>query len=333
MKACFLTKPAPIETSPLQFGDVPVPQPANGELLVRVLYCGVCRTDLHVIEGELSPRKSPVIPGHQVVGIVEELGKGAAKFKIGARVGIAWLFRTDGVCHYCRSGAENLCDNPAFTGYTVDGGYAEYIVAPEDFVYPIPAAFPDEQAAPLLCAGIIGFRSLRLSGIKPGGHLGFYGFGAAAHVAIQVARHWNVEVFACTRDARHQRLALELGAKWAGGTFAEPPVKLDAAIVFAPAGEIVPAALKALHKGGSLVLGGIHMSQIPSFDYDLLYQERLIRSVANNTRQDGEDFLRVAADIPIRSHVRIYPLQEANQALNALKNDAIPGAAVLKIEV
>jgi alcohol dehydrogenase, propanol-preferring len=332
MKACFLNKPAPVETNPLHYGDMPVPELAGGELLVRVRYCGVCRTDLHVIEGELPPRKSPVIPGHQVVGVVEKLGQGAAKFPIGARVGIAWLFRTDGVCHYCRSGAENLCDNPAFTGYSVDGGYAEYMVAPEDFVYAIPEAFANEQAAPLLCAGIIGFRSLRLSGIKRGGRLGFYGFGAAAHVAIQVARHWGIEVFACTRDTRHQRLALDLGAKWAGGTFAEPPEKLDAAIVFAPAGEIVPAALKALHKGGSLVLGGIHMSPIPSFDYDLLYQERLIRSVANNTRQDGEDFLRVAAEIPVRTHVRIYPLREANQALNALKNDAISGAAVLKIE-
>lgn len=332
MKACFLNKPARIETNPLQYGDVPAPQPAPGQLLVRVSYCGVCRTDLHVIEGELPPRKSPVIPGHQVVGIVEKLGEGARKFQVGVRVGIAWLFCTDGECHHCRSGAENLCDNPSFTGYSVDGGYAEYIVAPEDFVYEIPEAFPDEQAAPLLCAGIIGFRSLRLSGIKRGGQLGFYGFGAAAHVAIQVARHWGVEVFACTRNARHQRLALDLGAKWAGGTFAGPPVKLDAAIVFAPAGEIVPAALKALRKGGSLVLGGIHMSQIPSFDYDLLYQERVMRSVANNTRKDGEDFLRIAAEIPIRTHVRIYPLQEANQALNALKNDAIPGAAVLKIE-
>jgi propanol-preferring alcohol dehydrogenase len=301
-------------------------------VLVRIHYCGVCRTDLHVIEGELPQRKSPVIPGHQVVGEVEGLGESAHRFRIGARVGVAWLNHTDGVCEYCRSGAENLCDNPAFTGYTVDGGYAEHIVAPEDFVYPLPDAFPSEQAAPLLCAGIIGFRSLRLSGIKPGGRLGFYGFGAAAHVAIQVARHWNIEVYACTRDVRHQRLALELGAKWAGGTFAEPPVKLDAAIVFAPAGEIVPAALKALRKGGSLVLGGIHMSPIPSFDYDLLYQERIIRSVANNTRRDGEDFLRVAAEIPIRSHVQLFSLREANRALNALKNDAIPGAAVLRIE-
>jgi alcohol dehydrogenase, propanol-preferring len=332
MKACLLEAPAPVETSPLAFVDAPTPQPAQGEVLVRVRYCGVCRTDLHVIEGELTPRKSPVIPGHQVVGIVEELGAHAQKFRVGARVGVAWLHHTDGTCEYCRSGAENLCDAPAFTGYTVDGGYAEYIVAPEDFVYAIPEGFSADQAAPLLCAGIIGFRSLRLSGIKPGGRLGFYGFGAAAHVAIQVARHWNVEVYASTRDARHQKLALDLGAKWAGGALAEPPAKLDAAIIFAPAGEIVPAALKALRKGGTLILGGIHMSPIPSFDYDLLYQERSIRSVANNTRQDGEDFLRIAAEIPIHTHVQLFPIRDANRALNALKNDAIPGAAVLKIE-
>jgi propanol-preferring alcohol dehydrogenase len=332
MKACVLPKPAAIEKNPLEYAEVPTPQPAKKEVLVHVRYCGVCRTDLHVIEGELPLRKSPVIPGHQVVGVIQGLGESAQRFSVGARVGIAWLHRTDGVCEYCRSGAENLCDNPAFTGYTVDGGYAEYIVAPEDFVYSLPDAFPDEQAAPLLCAGIIGFRSLRLSGVQPGGRLGFYGFGAAAHVAIQVARHWNVEVYAFTRDVRHQRLALELGAKWAGDTFAQPPARLDAAIVFAPAGEIVPAALKALRKGGSLILGGIHMSPIPKFDYDLLYQERVIRSVANNTRQDGEDFLRIAAEIPIRTHVQIFSLREANRALNALKNDAIPGAAVLKIE-
>jgi propanol-preferring alcohol dehydrogenase len=332
MKACILKAPARIETNPLVFLDAPTPQPAQGEVLVGVRYCGVCRTDLHVIEGELTPRKSPVIPGHQVVGIVEELGAHAQRFRVGARVGVAWLHHTDGTCEYCRSGAENLCDNPAFTGYSVDGGYAEYIVAPEDFVYAIPEGFSDDQAAPLLCAGIIGFRSLRLSGIKPGGRLGFYGFGAAAHVAIQVAKYWDVEVYSSTRDTRHQKLALDLGAKWAGGTLAEPPEKLDAAIIFAPAGEIVPAALKALRKGGTLILGGIHMSPIPSFDYDLLYQERSIRSVANNTRQDGEDFLRIAAEIPIRTHVQLFPLWDANRALNALKNDAIPGAAVLKIE-
>jgi propanol-preferring alcohol dehydrogenase len=331
MKACLLHTPGAIETNPLQYADVAAPQPKSDEVLVRVRACGVCRTDLHVIEGELPPCKSPVIPGHQVVGIVEKQGDNARRFAVGDRVGIAWLHRTDGTCEYCRSNAENLCDNPMFTGYSVDGGYAEYIVAPEDFVYTIPAGFPDEQAAPLLCAGIIGFRSLRLSGIKAGGRLGFYGFGAAAHVAIQVARHWGVEVYASTRDVRHQKLALELGAAWAGGTFDEPSKKLDAAIVFAPAGEIVPAALKALKKGGRLVLGGIHMSPIPSFSYDLLYQERVIRSVANNTRQDGEDFLHVAAGIPIRTHVQVLPLADANRALNALKNDAIPGAAVLHI--
>jgi len=331
MKACLLRAPAAIETNPLKYEDVVTPLPKSGEVMVRVRACGVCRTDLHVIEGELPPRKSPVIPGHQVVGIVEKQGENTRRFAIGDRVGIAWLHRTDGSCEYCRSGAENLCDNPVFTGYSVDGGYAEYIVAPADFIYAIPAGFPDEQAAPLLCAGIIGFRALRLSGIKAGGRLGFYGFGAAGHVAIQVARHWGVEVFASTRDSRHQKLAIELGAVWAGGTFDEPPEKLDAAIVFAPAGEIVPAALKALKKGGVLVLGGIHMSAIPSFSYDLLYHERVIRSVANNTRQDGEDFLSVAAEIPIRTHVQIFPFAAANRALNALKNDAIPGAAVLHI--
>jgi len=331
LKACVLQTPAAIETNPLEYADVATPQPNRGQVMVRVHACGVCRTDLHVIEGELPPRKSPVIPGHQVVGVIEKRGERAQRFAMGARVGIAWLHQTDGTCEYCRRGAENLCDRPTFTGYSVDGGYAEFIVAPEDFVYPIPEGFPDEQAAPLLCAGIIGFRSLRLSGIKAGGCLGFYGFGAAAHVAIQVARHWGVDVYASTRDARHQNLALELGAVWAGGTFDEAPKKLEAAIVFAPAGEIVPAALKALKKGGVLVLGGIHMSPIPSFSYDLLYQERIIRSVANNTRKDGEDFLRVAAEIPIRTRVQSFPLREANRALNALKNDAVPGAAVLRV--
>jgi len=331
MKACLLVRPARVESNPLQYGEVPVREPNIGEVLVRVRCCGVCRTDLHVIEGELAPRRSPVIPGHQIVGIVERTGKDVSRFSIGSRVGIAWLHRTDGTCSYCCSGAENLCDHPEFTGYTVDGGYAEYVVAPEQFIYGIPERFADEQAAPLLCAGIIGFRCLRLSGIQSGGKLGFYGFGAAAHVAIQVARHWGIEVYASTRDVRHRRLALDLDAKWAGETFAEPPVKLDAAIVFAPAGEIVPAALKALRKGGTLVLCGIHMSPIPSFDYELLYQERVVRSAANNTRKDGEDFLKVAAEIPIETRVQLFSLEESNRALNALKNDAIPGAAVLQI--
>jgi propanol-preferring alcohol dehydrogenase len=331
MKACLLRRIAPIETSPLEFTDVEDPQPQGDQVLVRVTACGVCRTDLHVIEGELPPRKSPVIPGHQVVGVVEKMGERASRFKLGARVGIPWLHRTCGVCEYCLSGKENLCDNPTFTGYVVDGGYAELTLASEQFVYPIPDGFRDDQAAPLLCAGIIGFRSLRLSGIQPGGRLGFYGFGAAASVAIQVARHWNVEVYACSRDQRHQRLALEMGAAWAGGTAAEPPVKLDSAIVFAPAGEIVPAALKALKKGGTLVLAGIHMSPIPPLEYNLLYHERVIRSVANNTRQDGEDFMRLASEIPIKTQIETFRLADANRALNSLKNDAIHGAAVLQV--
>jgi propanol-preferring alcohol dehydrogenase len=331
MKACLLHSPARVETNPLDFTDVPNPVPQGDQVLVRVAACGVCRTDLHVVEGELPPRKSPVIPGHQVVGRIEKAGEAAKRFRIGDRVGIPWLHRTDGVCDYCRAGKENLCDNPTFTGYMVDGGYAEYTLAPEGFVYPIPEGLTDQHAAPLLCAGIIGFRSLRLSGIEAGGKLGLYGFGAAAHLAIQVARHWNVSVYAMTRDARHQKLALEMGAVWAGGTIDEPPEKLDAAVVFAPAGEIVPAALKALKKGGTVALGGIHMSPIPSFDYDLLYGERVLRSVANNTRQDGEDFLRLAAEIPIHTETEIFPLRDANRALNSLKNDAIRGAAVLQV--
>lgn len=331
MKACILRTPAKVETNPLEYTDVPQPAPGQREILIRVHACGVCRTDLHVLEGELAPRKSPVIPGHQVVGTVAEVQSDVSGWTTGARVGVAWLHATDGTCRYCRAGRENLCDRPEFTGWTVDGGYAEYIRARADFVYEIPQGFADEQAAPLLCAGIIGFRCLRLSEIGPGARLGFYGFGAAAHVAIQVARHWGAEVYASTRDPRHQKLALDLGAAWAGGTLEEPPKKLDAAIVFAPAGEIVPAALNALCKGGVLVLGGIHMSPIPSFDYGLLYGERVIRSVANNTRQDGREFLRIAAEIPIRTHVQLFPLHEANRALNALKNDAIEGAAVLKV--
>jgi propanol-preferring alcohol dehydrogenase len=247
------------------------------------------------------------------------------------RVGIAWLHRTCGACEYCASGRENLCDNAQFTGWTVDGGYAEYALASEQFVYPIPEGFGDLDAAPLLCAGIIGFRSLRLCGIQRGGRLAFYGFGAAAHVAIQVARHWGVDVYAVTRDERHRKLALDLGAVWAGAANEKPPAKLDSAIIFAPAGELVPLALEALRKGGTLALGGIHMSPIPSLDYSLLYHERVVRSVANNTRQDGIDFLRVAAEIPIRTKVQTYSLAEANRALNALKNDAVRGAAVLEV--
>ncbi len=330
MKACILESAGPVETNPLRFSEAPVPDPHTHEVLVRVRACGVCRTDLHVVEGELPPRKRPVIPGHQVVGTVERRGVGASRFDVGARVGVAWLHRTCGVCEYCRSGRENLCANAVFTGYTVDGGYAEYIVAPENFVYPIPDGFSDMAAAPLLCAGIIGFRSLRVSGIAAGGVLGLYGFGAAAHVAIQVARHWGVRVYAMTRDERHRQLARDLGAEWAGAADDQPPDKLDAAIIFAPAGELVVSALRVLKKGGTVALGGIYMSPIPAMDYNLLYHERVVRSVANNTRQDGEDFLKIAAEIPIHTRVQEFELADANAALNALKHDAVRGAAVLR---
>jgi propanol-preferring alcohol dehydrogenase len=331
MKACVLASPAPVEQNPLAFAERPMPEPGEGEVLVRVHACGVCRTDLHVVEGELPPRKQPVIPGHQVVGTIERLGPGASRFGEGTRVGIAWLHRTCGVCEYCRSGRENLCAKAVFTGYSVDGGYAEYIVAHESFIYPIPEGFSDMAAAPLLCAGIIGFRSLRVSGIQRGGTLGLYGFGAAAHVAIQVARHWGVRVYAMTRHERHRQLARDLGAEWAGAGDDTPPEKLDSAIIFAPAGELVVSALRVLKRGGTVTLGGIYMSPIPAMDYNLLYHERVIRSVANNTRQDGEDFLKIAAEIPIHTQVQEFPLAEANAALNMLKHDAVQGAAVLRV--
>ena len=334
MKACLLHSIAPVEQYPLELTEAPQPQPAETQILVKVSVCGVCRTDLHVIEGELTRQVLPIIPGHQVIGQVEQAGENVRRLKIGDRVGIPWLHQTCGVCEYCRAGKENLCENATFTGWLVNGGYAEYAVAPADFVYPIPAAFSDEEAAPLLCAGIIGFRSLRLSGITGPSHgkrLGIYGFGAAAHITIQVARHWGVDVYAFTRDARHRQLACDLGAMWAGGSDDEPPVKLDSVIIFAPAGELVISALKVLKKGGVIALGGIHMSRIPPIDYQLLYHERVVRSVANNTRQDGLDFLRVAAEIPIKTQTQIFDLAEANAALNALKHDAVRGAAVIRI--
>ena len=331
MKAYVLTTPGPVESNPLVRRDLAVPKPGDHEVLVRVSACGICRTDLHVVEGELAPKKAGIIPGHQIVGTIERAGRNAAKYSIGARVGVPWLHKTRGKCSYCLSRRENLCDAPQFTGYTLDGGFAEYAVAAEDFVYPIPDGFPDLQAAPLLCAGIIGFRCLRLAGAGEGARLGIYGFGAAGHVCLQVAIHWGSKVFVATREEKHRRLALELGAAWAGAASDEPPEKLDAAIIFAPAGELVPPALRALRKGGTLVLGGIHMSPIPSFAYPLIYDERSIRSVANNTREDGKDFMKIAAEIPIRTEVQIFPMDQANQALQALKHDGIRGAGVLKV--
>ena len=308
-----------------------MPEPDEDEVLIEVSACAICRTDLHVVEGELPPRLPNVIPGHQVVGRVVRSGSGANKYAVGTRVGIPWLHRTDGTCEFCTRGRENLCPHALFTGWTACGGYAEFTTAPEQFVYPIPANFSDLAAAPLLCAGIIGFRALRLAELQPGDTLGIYGFGAAGHVSIQVARHWNLRVVVCTREEKHRKLAAELGAEWAGGAYEDPPVSLNAAIIFAPAGELVSAALKNLKRGGTLVLGGIYMSPIPSFSYDLLYWERRIVSVANNTRQDGTDFLRVAAEIPIHTEIHRFPLTEANEALYALKHDGIRGAGVLTI--
>jgi len=336
MKAWVLKTPAPVDSRPLELTEVPTPVPTDDEILVRVSACGICRTDLHVVEGELPIRRSPIIPGHQVVGRIAALGDSTAGFEVGQRVGVAWLNRTCGVCRFCRADRENLCDRPEFTGWTVDGGFAEYTVAPAAFIYSLPKDLDDAQAAPLLCAGIIGYRALRLTELGErksgwtGARLGIYGFGAAGHIGIQLARARGAEVYVSTRDReRHQALALELGAAWVGSAVDEPPVRLDAAIIFAPAGELIPVALRALDKGGTLVLGGIHMSPIPSFEYPLIYEERTIRSVANNTREDGREFLTEAARIPVKTHVETFPLARANEALIALKHDAIRGAGVL----
>jgi propanol-preferring alcohol dehydrogenase len=332
VRACRLHQPGPVDGRPLTVEEVPDPTPGPDEVLVRVAMCGICRTDLHVVEGELAPRRSPVIPGHQVVGMVVARGAGVSEPPIGARVGVAWLHHTCGVCRHCRRGRENLCDSAAFTGWTVDGGYADLVTAPAAFVHLIPDGYADRDAAPLLCAGIIGYRALRLAGISnwAGARLGLYGFGAAGHIAIQIARARGADVYVCTRDrAKHQTLAAELGAVWVGGTLDAPPVALDAAIVFAPAGEIVPAALAAVDKGGTVVLGGIHMSDIPALAYDLLYGERVVRSVANNTRADARDFLAEAVRASVRVHTETFPLERANEALAALAHDGIRGAGVL----
>lgn len=337
MKAWILNRPATVTQHPLDLSEMPRPNPAEDELLLRVHACGICRTDLHVVEGELTVRRSPLIPGHQIVGRVAAVGSRVEGFGIGDRAGVAWLNRTCGVCEFCIAGRENLCESAAFTGWTVDGGYAEYAVAPAAFTYHLPESFDDIQAAPLLCAGIIGYRCLRLTGLSlgewKGARLGLYGFGAAGHVCIQLARARGAEVYVCTRDReRHQALASELGATWVGDAMDEPPVNLDVSIIFAPAGELVPVALKAIRKGGTVVLGGIHMSPIPSFDYSLIYGERVVRSVANNTREDGREFLIEAARIPVRTHTQIFPFDQANEALIALKTDSIRGAGVLVIE-
>ncbi len=331
MKAMILRGPRPAEQNPLDLVDWPQPEPAPGQVRLRVQVCGVCHTDLHLAEGEIDLPRLPIVPGHQIVGQVDAVGEGVSRFAVGDRVGVPWLYSTCGVCDYCRSGLENLYNSAWFTGQHVDGGFAEYMVVPADFAYPIPPEFPDEQAAPLLCAGIIGYRSLRLSDIRPGGRLGLYGFGASAHVTIQVARHWGCEVYVFTRSPEHQRHALELGAVWVGQAQDTPPVPLDSAITFAPAGWLVPEALRALRKGGTLAINAIHMSPIPEMRYELLYGERTVRSVANATRRDAEELLQLAAQIPIHTDVERYSLSEANIALQRLKRGEIRGAAVLQI--
>ncbi|HEX2107992.1 MAG TPA: zinc-dependent alcohol dehydrogenase family protein [Rubrobacteraceae bacterium] len=326
MRAAILNAPG----SPLRLADVPAPEPEAEQVLIRVRACGVCRTDLHVVDGELRDPKLPLIPGHQIVGEVVETGEHVERYAPGDRVGVPWLGWTCGRCHYCLSGRENLCDYARFTGYQIDGGYAEYAVADHRFCFPI-SDVSDLQAAPLLCAGLIGYRSLRMAGDAQ--RLGLYGFGAAAHIVIQVARHQGREVFAFTRDGDEeaQNFAREMGALWAGGSSQPPPEELDAAIIFAPIGALVPAALGAVAKGGVVVCGGIHMSDIPSFPYEVLWGERIVRSVANLTRRDGEEFLALAAEVPVRTRVAPFPLVQANEALDSLREGRLSGAAVVVI--
>lgn len=332
MKAMVLSRTADVSTTPLSLEERPMPQPGPGEVLVRVKVCGVCRTDLHVVEGELPDITLPLIPGHQAVGVVSELGPGVTDVRPGDRVGIAWLQGTCGRCEYCADGRENLCLQARFTGYRVDGGYAEYARVSARFAYPIPDVFSDDEAAPLLCAGIIGYRALKLSNIRPGQRLGLYGFGASAHIAIQIARHWGCEVYVSSLKKEHQELARALGARWVGGATDRPPDPLHGAILFAPAGELVAPALRALARGGTLALAGIHMSPIPTLNYDEeLFGERILRSVTANTRQDGLDLLREAAAIPIKPRTVRFPLAEANHALQALKAGSFSGAAVLSM--
>jgi alcohol dehydrogenase, propanol-preferring len=328
MKAAVLTNQRSIAERPLQIADVADPQPSPGQVLLSVRACGVCRTDLHIVEGELPPRFQNIIPGHQIVG---EVTSGAtADLPLGSRVGVSWLGGTDGTCTYCQRGRENLCDRPTFTGYTVPGGYAERAVARADFVFPLPAALDDLHAAPLLCAGIIGFRSLRVAGVEHGERVGLFGFGASAHLAIAVLRAWKCEVYVSTRGASHQKLAESLGATWVGSEVEKPPVELDRAVTFAPSGDVVIAALGSLRKGGVVAINAIHLDRIPEFDYDrLLWGERQIRSVTNMTRADARDFLQLAAQIGLRSEVTVFPLDHANEALLAVKNDSIDGAAVI----
>ncbi len=332
MKAMILRAPRPIEDKPLELAEVPVPAPGPGEVLVEVSMCGLCHTDLHTVEGDLEIPSLPLIPGHQIVGTVVKRGEGVEDPAIGARVGAAWLYETCGSCRFCAGGLENLCESARFTGYHANGGYAEFALLPADFVYALPEGFGDREAAPLLCAGIIGYRALGISGIEPGGVLGLYGFGASAHVAIQVAVHWGCEVLVFSRTEAHRKQAERLGASWTGTSKQMPPRRPDASIVFAPAGEIVPDALYVLEKGGTVALAGITMTQIPALDYERhLYHEKTLRSVTASTRDDGRELIRLAAEIPIRTETTLFRLEEANEALWLIKESKISGAGVLEI--
>ena len=328
MKAAILSSPQPISQRPLQIGDVANPRIRSGHVLLRVRACGVCRTDLHIVEGDLAPKQLRIIPGHQIVG---EIVDGAtSELPVGTRVGVCWLGGTDGTCPYCQRGLENLCDSPTFTGYSVAGGYAEYAFARADFVFPLPASLDDLHAAPLLCAGIIGFRSLRVAGVEQGERVGLFGFGASAHLATAVLQAWKCEVYVSSRGKSHREFAASLGATWVGDETEKPPVELDRAITFAPSGDVVVAALSSLRKGGVVAINAIHLDRIPEFDYDrLLWGERQMRSVANMTRADARDFLALAAHIGLRAKVTVFPLDQANEALLAVKNDAVDGAAVI----
>ncbi len=332
MKAMFLRNQAPIREEPLEYAEVQNPIVGDNQVLIKIKACGICHTDLHEVEGDLPLIKQPIVIGHQVVGVIERIGRNVKKFQGGERVGVPWVHKTCGTCSFCKSGNENLCESAEFTGYHVDGGYAEMMVSEEDFTYLIPENFSDEEATPLLCAGIIGYRALRLSDLKKGEKLGLFGFGASAHMVIQVAKHWKCEIFVFTRSEEHRRLAKKLGAIWTGKAESEPPTKLDRAISFAPVGKVILAALHHLRKGGTLAINAIYLDKIPEMEYnEHLYYEKTIRSVASSTRKDAEEFLHLAGEIPIRSEVEIFPLKDANKALQLLKESRINGAGVLKI--
>lgn len=332
MRAWVVDHPAPAGNGPLAFVERPVPEPGPGELRVEVRVCGVCRTDLHLAEGDLPPRRPGVVPGHEVVGVVDAVGQGTTRFRAGDRVGIAWLRHTCGACRFCLRGDENLCLTPRFTGWDDDGGYAEYAVVDADYAYAVPEAFSDDEAAPLLCAGIVGYRALRQARLPAGGRLGIYGFGGSAHLAAQVALSEGATLHVLTRSPEARALALTLGASSAGDAYGRPPEPLDAAVLFAPVGSLVPVALAALDRGGTLAVAGIHLSDMPPLRYaDHLFEERVLRSVTANTRRDGEEFLRLAAEIPIRVTTDPYPFDAADQALVALSRDQVRGAAVLRV--